>query len=322
MPLQLPNLDDRTYNDLVAEALNLIPTYAPEWTNYNPSDPGITLIELFAYLTELLIYRLNQVTDANKETFLRLINGPDWQPQKPLNEEIRDTMRALRESDRAVTCDDFEQLARQANPQVARARCVPRINLKSDSPTTITERPGHISVIVVRRDGALSGQAFLDAVKAYLDSRRLLTTRISVVDPHYLGIRVRVRLVLKPDAIAERVRKDAADQLQCFFHPLQGGQQGQGWEFGRPIYISEIYELLDELPGVDYVEKARDPATPNATLEEVVTVKPDEGDRRQFNAQGQLEAIVLRVNELVDAQINSQDIQFPDATAKQPGGPR
>jgi len=71
MPLELPNLDDRTYEDLVAEALRLIPNYAPEWTNYNPSDPGITLIEMFAYLTEMLLYRQNRITDDNLRTFLR-----------------------------------------------------------------------------------------------------------------------------------------------------------------------------------------------------------------------------------------------------------
>ena len=53
MPLVLPNLDDRTYADLVAEALAMIPARAPEWTNFNPTDPGVTLIELFAYLAEM-----------------------------------------------------------------------------------------------------------------------------------------------------------------------------------------------------------------------------------------------------------------------------
>ena len=56
MPIQLPNLDNRQFTDLMEEALALIPTYAPEWTNHNPADPGITLLELFAYLTEMLIY--------------------------------------------------------------------------------------------------------------------------------------------------------------------------------------------------------------------------------------------------------------------------
>jgi len=49
MPLTLPVLDDRSFDDLVAEARALIPALAPEWTNHNPSDPGITLIELFAW---------------------------------------------------------------------------------------------------------------------------------------------------------------------------------------------------------------------------------------------------------------------------------
>ena len=55
-----PNLDDRTWQDLVDEMRALIPTYAPQWTDHNPSDLGITLIELFAWLAEGVIYRLNQ----------------------------------------------------------------------------------------------------------------------------------------------------------------------------------------------------------------------------------------------------------------------
>src|SRR5262245_6845013 len=73
MPLNIPNLDDRTYADLVQEALAMLPSYAPEWTNHNPSDPGITLIELLAYFTEMLIYRLNRVTRENKLKFLWLL---------------------------------------------------------------------------------------------------------------------------------------------------------------------------------------------------------------------------------------------------------
>ena len=59
MPLQLPDLDDRRFNDLLVEALVRIPADSPEWTNLNPSDPGITLVELLAHLTDVLLYRLN-----------------------------------------------------------------------------------------------------------------------------------------------------------------------------------------------------------------------------------------------------------------------
>jgi hypothetical protein len=59
MPLTVPSLDDRTYQDLRDEALARIPVHTPEWTNFNESDPGVTLIELFAFLTENLLYRSN-----------------------------------------------------------------------------------------------------------------------------------------------------------------------------------------------------------------------------------------------------------------------
>jgi len=59
MPIQVPNLDDRRYADLVAEAKTLIPRDTKEWTDFNDSDPGITLLQLFAWMTDILIYRLN-----------------------------------------------------------------------------------------------------------------------------------------------------------------------------------------------------------------------------------------------------------------------
>jgi len=68
-----PKLDDRNFNDIVEEAISMNPRYAPEWTNHNPSDPGITLIELAAWMTDLLIYRLNQVPDKNYVAFLNLL---------------------------------------------------------------------------------------------------------------------------------------------------------------------------------------------------------------------------------------------------------
>jgi predicted phage baseplate assembly protein len=71
--IQPPNLDDRTWQDLVNEAVALIPTYAPQWTDYNSSDLGITLIELFAWLVEGLTYRLNRVPDKNYIAFLNLL---------------------------------------------------------------------------------------------------------------------------------------------------------------------------------------------------------------------------------------------------------
>jgi len=68
-----PNLDDRTWQDLVDEMRALIPKYAPQWTDHNPSDLGMTLIELFAWLVEGLTYRLNRVPEKNYIAFLNLL---------------------------------------------------------------------------------------------------------------------------------------------------------------------------------------------------------------------------------------------------------
>ena len=73
MPIRPPNLDDRRYADIVREARALIPQYCPEWTNLGDADPGITLVQLFAWMTEMIIYRLNRVPDKTYIHFLNFI---------------------------------------------------------------------------------------------------------------------------------------------------------------------------------------------------------------------------------------------------------
>ncbi|MEZ5351538.1 MAG: putative baseplate assembly protein [Bryobacteraceae bacterium] len=73
MPIPLPNLDDRRWADLVEQGRALVPLYAPEWTDHNASDPGITLMELFAFVAEMDIYRLNRIPDSHKLQFLALL---------------------------------------------------------------------------------------------------------------------------------------------------------------------------------------------------------------------------------------------------------
>ena len=73
MTIPIPNLDDRTFDDLLAEARQRIRHNSPDWTDFSPSDPGMVLVELFAYLTESMIYRLNRVPSKVYAEFLNLI---------------------------------------------------------------------------------------------------------------------------------------------------------------------------------------------------------------------------------------------------------
>ena len=73
MSLPVTNLDDRKFQDLVDEAKRMIPQLCPEWTNHNLSDPGVALIELFAWMTEMMLFRLNQVPDVFYTRMLNLL---------------------------------------------------------------------------------------------------------------------------------------------------------------------------------------------------------------------------------------------------------
>lgn len=93
MPLDddIPVLDDHTYDSIIAEMTSRIARYTPEWkpvwTDYNDSDPGITMLQVFAWLGEMLAYRMNKVPDLLYLKFLQLL-GVELQPAEPAQVQI------------------------------------------------------------------------------------------------------------------------------------------------------------------------------------------------------------------------------------------
>ena len=71
--LPIPNLDDRMFEQMVLEARKSIPKLYPEWTDENEHDPGITLLELMSWMTEMQQYYLNRVTERSERKFLKLL---------------------------------------------------------------------------------------------------------------------------------------------------------------------------------------------------------------------------------------------------------
>jgi hypothetical protein len=93
----------------------------------------------------------------------------------------------------------------------------------------------------------------LQAVKRYLDRRRIVCTRIEVVGPQYLEVRVSGRVRVRSHTNAARVRTAIVQALDVFLDPRRGGPNGLGWPFGRDVYRGEILQVIDEVQGVDYV---------------------------------------------------------------------
>jgi hypothetical protein len=314
MPIPLPDLDDRTYADLVVDAIAQIPIEAPEWTDHNPADTGIILIELLAWLTEMVLYRVNQVPEQNQAQFLSLLKGRPWVLPPDLNPaqqftlvqtEIQTTLADLRRPYRAVTNPDFEQLILSdwaktqyaqrefgAAGAIARVNCLPERDLENADINQPIE--AHISLVVLPRHpltDAAEGMRLRQDLKRFLDQRRLITTRLHVVEPSFVTITLAATLYLQDSAKPPDVRREAERQIHAFFAPLDSEEfwQGQGYPFGADIYLSELYQLLDDLPGVDHVEDI-----------ELTGVDPM---RQQFNDQGQLVGLMLQAHELVQIQI-------------------
>ncbi|HYP23481.1 MAG TPA: type VI secretion system baseplate subunit TssF, partial [Actinomycetota bacterium] len=80
MTLPAPSLDDRRFQDLVDEAKRMVQQRCPEWTDHNVSDPGVTLIETFAFMVDQLLYRLNRVPDRLYVKLLDLVGVRRFPP--------------------------------------------------------------------------------------------------------------------------------------------------------------------------------------------------------------------------------------------------
>ena len=92
MTLPMENLDDKSFGDLVRDAVARIPVYAPQWTDHNKTDPGITLIELLAWIVEMQIYRLNKVSDRSRLKFLKLLGIMGLEPARAAVADLTFTM--------------------------------------------------------------------------------------------------------------------------------------------------------------------------------------------------------------------------------------
>lgn len=160
---------------------------------------------------------------------------------------------------RAVTADDYEHLARQAVPDVARVRCVPAAEVTDPGAVRVLVVPAlrHDPRYRVRFEELVPPDDMLAKIADYLRERKVIGARVTVEPPFYQGITVVARIRNRPRYAPEILREDALDALFRYFHPLTGGSDGKGWAFGRPIQVGEVYSVLQRMPGVELIEDVR-----------------------------------------------------------------
>ncbi|WP_293373999.1 putative baseplate assembly protein [Nevskia sp.] len=165
--------------------------------------------------------------------------------------------RSIRHGDRAVTAQDFEDLARLASTEVARSLCVPLADIR-DTQEPALPKPGVVSLVIVPHAADLRptpGAALIAAVRAFLDARRLPGVELVVLGAEYVRVDVEAALGITDPSMARAVEQAALDALRAFLHPLTGGRLGSGWDFGRRPHASDLHALLEGVAGVDHVRK-------------------------------------------------------------------
>ena len=164
----------------------------------------------------------------------------------------------LRTLGRAVTTEDYEHLAREAAPEVARVHCV-AAGEGADA--------GSIRVLVVpaaaagggrlRFEQLLPSEETLGTIARRLDECRVIGTRVLVEPPRYTGLTIVARIKAQPRVSPVRLQEAVLEALYAYFHPISGGTEGTGWPFGRPVNVGEVYSVVQAVRGTELISDLR-----------------------------------------------------------------
>ncbi|HEY9246581.1 MAG TPA: hypothetical protein VIO11_07035, partial [Candidatus Methanoperedens sp.] len=215
MPIQFPDLAARNYKDILDEMVSSIPKYSEKWTNHNPSDPGITILEILAWIFDASFYRINRIPEESYINFIRLIAGASSEEVGILLEELgKDAnadrshieileflkeieknkskgkavksiiemkaavLRFMNSTYRAVTEDNFMELAIEAT----------RYRNEKDPKVKRAIVHGHpdgkVEIIIIS-DSPGKYDELRNIVREYLEPRKLICTKIIVKEPVY-----------------------------------------------------------------------------------------------------------------------------------------
>jgi predicted phage baseplate assembly protein len=239
--------------------------------------------------------------------FVALLTGRPAVTGRPIEDQVRDAVLEIRRPRRAVTPADYETLAlAAAHGQAARAHCLPGYNLTIESGNT--RRAGSVSVVILpARHGAdrhpQPSPELLSIIRERMEDARLVTTRLHLVGPRFVPVHISAVVALKPEASAGSVAREVRTALEGFLDAYAGPVSGEGWTFGRDVFTSELFDLIERQPGVDYVAK--------------LELSTDEESRIRRNAAHEITGVDLWENELPRAEIREVRVVPSDVSGEE-----
>ncbi|MFB6247927.1 MAG: putative baseplate assembly protein [Salinibacter sp.] len=195
-------------------------------------------------------------------------------PKEPVEEAERRIAEYLKRSNRLVTTDDFDAIARRTpGVRIGRVEVLPLFHPESGAADVRAE--GVVTVLVIpasdptRPDAPLPGKLFLDTVCDYLDRRRLITTEVHVRGPTYRRVCVSVGVDVVSGADAPPVHDRVRSAIRTFLSPLEGGFEEEGWPLGRAVEKRELLTVAARVSGVASIEQIRLAGPSGNRVEEV-----------------------------------------------------
>lgn len=158
---------------------------------------------------------------------------------------------AIKNRNRAITVEDFEQITLQASRGIARAKCLPNFENSTNF------KPGWVTLIVIPQSSDDKPKLSLQLkkqVEDYLNMYSANTSILQVIEPIYLEVSVEASIFTISAEVIPDIEKEFFLRIKKFLHPITGSYDGKGWEFGRAPCFSDFYALLEKIDGVDYVE--------------------------------------------------------------------
>jgi predicted phage baseplate assembly protein len=181
----------------------------------------------------------------------------------------------LRHRWRALSAKDYEAMARESSPGIAAVRVLPTA-APNGRPA-----PGWVTVIIVPQGQEPRPQPSIELrqqVHEYLAARLPGTvdpSHVTVLGPFYRPVGVAALVTPRARGEAGVVAQRVRTALERFLHPLTGGPEGHGWEFGRDVFLSDVAAILEAVAGVDYVRQL-DLLLDDAPVGPRVEIPPDQ----------------------------------------------
>ena len=236
--MRLPEitLDDRHFQDLVNEARLKIGQTCPEWTEHNVSDPGITLIELFAWMTETLIYRLNRVPDKLHVALLELL-GIMLEPPTAATTEIRFRLSAPASETVEI---------RGGETEVGTVRTINEASIVFQTSEYFEIPAARPNAYAVEKGGAVKNVGVASGTaKPKGEDQRPFGTPPAVGDALYLGFDTSLaRILLQVDVDCSQARGAGVDPEDPPLRWEVSTGEEDGWE--------EANVLIDRTGGFNY----------------------------------------------------------------------